>query len=146
VCFAVGCGGGGGGGACARRGRGCVAVLRAVCCALLRAGRREEGGWGSRSPRGAARNLSHYLFLWISRAPAPVILRARPPVSSELQPLHESCLFYFILFYFVSRPGTAAACPRLLSMGFYGVKMDGCPFFSIWQVVAGWLESVPLVS
>jgi hypothetical protein len=41
VCFAVGCGGGGG--ACARRGRGCVAVLRAVCCALLRG---EEGGRG----------------------------------------------------------------------------------------------------
>jgi hypothetical protein len=67
-----------------------VAAARcAVCCALR--GPREQRGerlWPVRVAiaASAARNLGHYLFLWISRAPAPEILRARPPASPELQP------------------------------------------------------------
>ena len=66
--------------------RGALLFAVCVCCWMLCAARAAEGrGCGVAIAASAARNLSHYLFLWISRAPAPEILRARPPASSELQ-------------------------------------------------------------
>jgi hypothetical protein len=64
------------------------AVVAAAACAdcMLCAARAAEG----RRPVGvalaasAARNLSHYLFSWFTRAPAPEIYRARPPAFPEL--------------------------------------------------------------
>lgn len=61
-------------------------VLCMLCAAPgPRRGEGEGEAVGVAIAAGAARNLSHYLFLWISRAAAPGILRARPPAFSELQ-------------------------------------------------------------
>jgi hypothetical protein len=56
----------------------------AACCGVLYAVR-SRTGVGVAIAASAARNLSHYLFSWVSRAPAPAILRPRPPASPELR-------------------------------------------------------------
>ena len=94
MCLAVRCGG------------AAAAVLLAWCMLLRgRAGRGEEGGArrGVAIVAGAARNLSHYLFLWISRAPAPAILRARPPASSELETVAGVLLFVCWIGLFIKQ-------------------------------------------